>query len=426
MRKSVIKVCLGIALIPLMFLGCQKDSYDTMMADENVSLKNGLMINYWGAPAEYDLVAGQNLVMGSVIVGNDNKNIYVTFKVFDYWWLNNTKVFLGTSPDQIPTTKTGNPVRGKFTVDVNHNPLVKIFTHVFPLGKLVPGDSVVIAAHADVLAYEKVNGSIVISREETAWGKGEGTFSGKAWGWYLKCGIGSSCPDHVIVFCEAPPWGINAFKDPLYAMGFTYGNGPGQWEYAISSDMGKKPLDPCHDLVILINDQKQSFYDKLAANQAYFNNFVNMGGRLIWEAADLGWNGGSMKTAGVTFPAGIIYGNTFHKYNKIPNPSLYLVSGLNSPLYGTWASHTSFGNLPAGSLIYCIDSDGKPTLFVSRLGFGKILVTGQAWEFAWIYGQYVAPLLYRSYAYLLCKNIFPKVMPELQPIQGDIPKSHHE
>jgi len=424
MKNYLFQILSGIALIRLIFSGCQKDPFVTMMEDENVSLKSGLIINYCGSPCIYDLVAGQNFVAGSVIIGNDGVNIYVTFKVFDDWWLDNTKVFLGTSPDEIPATKTGNPIRGQFTQDVDHNPSVKIFTHIFPLGKFAPKNCAIIAAHASVLTYKKENGSNVTTREEAAWGKGTGTFAGKAWGWYIKYVVKPCCPDHVVVFCAVPPWGLNVFKDPLYGLGFTYGPDSGQWEYASINVMGIKPLNPYHDLVIIINDQDQRFYDSLAANHSYFYNFVNSGGKMIWEAADLGMNKGSMVGAGVKFPSGIIYGNAFHKYNKIPNPSLPLVSGLKSPLYGTSASHISFGNLPAESIIYCTDPDGKPTLFEFLLGHGKILVTGQPWEFAWIYGQDVGPLLYRSYAYMLCRKIVPDAMPQPKAFQGELSESH--
>ncbi len=208
MKNKFLKLLTGMLIIPLFFGGCQRENLTDPVMLENLSLKNGVVVNYCGETTVLDLVADQDLVVGTVTIGNDDENIFVTFEVTGDWWLANTKVFLGTDAAQIPVTKTGNPIRGKFTQDITHNPYVKSFTHVFPMGDFEPGDVLVIAAHSTVIILEEIEGEMVIVRDETAWGDGGNAFTGKAWGWWAtytvqECPV---CPDHVVIFRNYIPW----------------------------------------------------------------------------------------------------------------------------------------------------------------------------------------------------------------------------
>lgn len=422
MKNKLLKVMLGMMVIPMFFSGCQRENLTDPVMMENLSLKNGVVVNYCGDPLVLDLVADQTLVVGTVTIGNDDENIFVTFEVTGEWLMANTKVFLGTDASQIPVTKTGNPIRGKFTQDVTHNPYVTSFTHVFPIGDFEPGDVLVIAAHSTVLILEEVEGEMVIVRVETAWGEGENAFQGKAWGWYAmytiqECPI---CPDHIIVFKDADAWGLDVYGDVLEPLGFTLGTGPGTYEYATSADMGTKVLDPMHDMVMIVNDQPQEFYDVLAANEDYFYDFVEAGGKMVFGAADYGWNGSDI--SGVTMPAGITSVHLYASNNLIPDLNLPLVEGLTSPLSGSYASHRSFSNLPAGSTVYCTDPDGDATLFEFPLGAGKIMMTGQTLEYGYSNAQGVGPLFVRIPAYMTCNEFDINAVLDVV-IEGEVPLS---
>lgn len=423
MKNKFLKLLTGMLIIPLFFGGCQRENLTDPVMLENLSLKNGVVVNYCGETTVLDLVAGKTQIVGTVTIGNDDENIFVTFEVTGDWWLANTKVFLGTDAAQIPVTKTGNPIRGKFTQDITHNPYVKSFTHVFPMGDFEPGDVLVIAAHSTVIILEEIEGEMVIVRDETAWGDGGNAFTGKAWGWWATYTIQQCpvCPDHVIIFKNADPWYTDDYNDILEDYGFTPGTGPGTYEYATSADMGLKVLNPLHDLVIIVNDQPQGFYDALAANEDYFYDFVEDGGNLLFGATDDGWNSGDI--GGVTLPEGILSAPYFASYNLIPDPTLPLVAGLTSPLWGSAASHRSFTNLPAGSIVYCTDDLGDATLFEFNLGLGKIMMTGQTLEFGYYYGQGVGPLFMRILGYMTC-NEFDMTAVPAAVIEGETPLSY--
>lgn len=423
MKNNLFKLMVGMMIIPLFFGGCQRENLMEPQILDKPTLKDAVMVNYCGDPLVLDLVAGKTEVVGTVTIGNDDENIFVTFDVTGGWLLANTKVFLGTSASQIPVTKTGNPVRGKFTQDITHYPYVTTFTHVFPIGNFVPGDLLVIAAHSTVIMLEEIEDQLVIVRSETAWGKGENTFSGKAWGWWATYTVQEcpGCPDHVIVFRNNNAWGYDVYDDVLEPLGFTLGTGPGTYEYATSADIGTKVLDPYHDLVMIVNDQVPAFYNALAANEDYFYDFVLAGGKLVFGACDQGWNGGVID--GVTLPAGIL--SAFHGSitNDIPDLTLPLVAGLTSPLSGSWASHRSFTNLPAGSIVYCTDDIGNATLLEFDWGLGKILLTGQTLEFGYVNGQGVGALFVRIPAYMSCNEFNAAALPDVDT-EGETPLSY--
>ena len=106
----------------------------------------------------------------------------------------------------------------------------------------------------------------------------------------------------VKIFRNNLPWDSNALTIVLASLGFSPGTGPDKYEILPSSAMGSASLIPGEDLVIIANDQTQSFYDDYAAHQVRFADFVRGGGAILWEACDIGWANGSMALAGVVLP----------------------------------------------------------------------------------------------------------------------------
>ena len=105
-------------------------------------------------PFSTDLIAGRTIDAGEVKVCNDDTTLTVTFDATFPWCLLETNLHVATSEPEIPQNKAGNPVPGHFAYSDEHD-CVEID------GGAIPGDTVVIAAHAEVDDGE---------RQEGAWG----------------------------------------------------------------------------------------------------------------------------------------------------------------------------------------------------------------------------------------------------------------
>lgn len=127
------------------------------------------------------------ITVGSVNVTITGFDIFVVMNTDSPWVLEETKVAVGTSLDEIPQTKKGNPKPGRFPYESGE---------AIPLPDTSIGEhTVYIAAHADVVNPEEIIGyepdpqdpnvSVPIYREETAWGEGE-DFPGKNWAMYFE------------------------------------------------------------------------------------------------------------------------------------------------------------------------------------------------------------------------------------------------
>jgi hypothetical protein len=164
------------------------------------------------------------------------------------------------------------------------------------------------------------------------------------------------------------------------ALGFTAGPGPNQYEIIPSDIMVMTPLVPGQDLVIVSNDQAQTFYDNYAATMIKFGNFALSGGSLFLEACDGGWNRGTMANAGVILPGDVHTNFLIDGWNYVVNPQLPIVAGLPLAMDHNYASHEWFSNLPEDATIYCVDGMGHPTLVEYNLGLGWVLMSGQPLE----------------------------------------------
>ncbi len=194
-------------------------------------------------------------------------------------------------------------------------------------------------------------------------------------------GTAGGTAQHVLAFRDHLPWDSGAFETVMGDLGFTAGTAEGQYEVRPSSDLATVVLRPQYDLVIITNDQDQSFYNHLAAAQDRVYRFLEAGGTVLWEACDLGWAEGSMAEAGVCLPRGVTTDAAIENYNACPGDKP-LTADLPTSLYGTYASHERFGALPADAVVYTNSADnGAATLFEMPVGPGKVIVTGQPWEY---------------------------------------------
>lgn len=236
----------------------------------------------------------------------------------------------------------------------------------------------------------------------------------------VNVGGGAGTANHVKLFQDNLPWSNNSMVTMLQNLGFTEGTGPNKYEIVPSSQMSTVSLEPGKDLVIISNDQNQTFYNNYSASQVRFTNFVYMGGSLFWEACDEGWASGSIVDAGIVLPGNLTTTFDYDNWNYIPNPDLPLVSGLPTSMDHNYASHESFSNLPDGTTVYCIDESSHPTLIEFNLGAGWIIITGQPLEHQYqnVYGASdMEKLLPRIVSYFTGKAL-PKSLPK-----RDLPQS---
>jgi len=78
-------------------------------------------------PQVIDLLAGQTIDVGDVLVWNDGDYLYVRYVITDSdWCLTETHLQVATSLDGIPQTKTGNPKPGQFEENDEHDCVTEV------------------------------------------------------------------------------------------------------------------------------------------------------------------------------------------------------------------------------------------------------------------------------------------------------------
>ncbi len=105
-----------------------------------------------GAPVNgtYPLYAGQDILVGELIVSNDTENLSVTFNMTGDYCMTETHLQVGDLEEV--QTKKGNPIPGQFEYSMDHDCVYEYTYPPIPLDGLAAGDPVDIAAHASVKA----------------------------------------------------------------------------------------------------------------------------------------------------------------------------------------------------------------------------------------------------------------------------------
>ena len=143
------------------------------------------------APFSTDLIAGQTIDAGDVKVCNDDTTLTITYEATYPWCLIETKLHVATSEPDIPQNRPGNPIPGQFAYGNEYGGCLDgPATFEIPLdeidGGVEPGDTVAIAAHAEVEDGE---------RQEGAWGKGTRFVERGNWAMYFEYVVQVPCPE---------------------------------------------------------------------------------------------------------------------------------------------------------------------------------------------------------------------------------------
>jgi parallel beta-helix repeat protein len=114
MMKKGSFLLVSILILGLIFAGCSvlnnSGVIPTSEPDSVSSLTKASEVD----PDEYPLYANRDILVGEVLVWNDDDNLHVTYVVDDPWYITETHLAVATDKDDIPTNKKGSPVTGQF------------------------------------------------------------------------------------------------------------------------------------------------------------------------------------------------------------------------------------------------------------------------------------------------------------------------
>jgi len=138
-------------------------------------------------PYETNLIAGQNINVGTVTIEPGDGELLVTYEITEPGWcMTESHLHVATAWEDIPQ-KNGNPVPGQFDYASYYDPCVTSDTYVIPAEEgWCAEDYLYIAAHAVVRKQIGVDEyGNPIYQIETAWGEGP-NFPGKNWAMYIE------------------------------------------------------------------------------------------------------------------------------------------------------------------------------------------------------------------------------------------------
>jgi hypothetical protein len=182
--------------------------------------------------------------------------------------------------------------------------------------------------------------------------------------------------------------------------------------------------------VIIPSDQVQAFYDNLFPGgniHPKIVDFVQNGGILSANLADLGNNGGSWTP--YTFIDGVQHVSEYQNNNNIANPAHPIITG-NVPCQSgncgqivdigpnqdldnwNFSSHGYFTNLPTGTDIILVDEFDRPVMVEYPFGNGTVIatLTTSEWRYDGCNGIVEKKLLANEIAYqslLVCNTCEP-------------------
>ncbi len=171
----------------------------------------------------------------------------------------------------------------------------------------------------------------------------------------------------VLILKNSDAWNSPGVENTLSSMGISYDVVNSSEFKALNSNALQK-----YQLVIIVSDQDQAFYNDIGDEMGKLENYVRNGGSLEVHAANWGWKGGIWTKP---LPGGTRIVNSYSSSD--------LIVGTNQTLVSNYASHGYLVGFPAGAKIITIqNSSRKPSTVRYTLGKGKVFVTGLTLEFS--------------------------------------------
>jgi hypothetical protein len=175
--KKILFLMVAVLALGLVFAGCSEIANITAPGNTTGEEFPSLIKGSETEPEEIDLLAGQNMMVGKILVWNDNvdEKLCVEYQLNEAslaegWLIYETHLVVTTSLNEIAQTKKGNPIPGQFPYGDDNLEGLPSYKECFSFNELgiEPGDEVVIAAHAVVQKWDEG----VLMEDETAWGDG--------------------------------------------------------------------------------------------------------------------------------------------------------------------------------------------------------------------------------------------------------------
>ncbi len=216
----------------------------------------------------------------------------------------------------------------------------------------------------------------------------------------------------VLVLMDALPWDLESLFQVLDLTGVPY-------DIAGSAELAELELGR-YEAVFVSNDQPQLFYDVLADEMGTLESYVSGGGYLWLGVAGWGWNEGDAD--GLPLPGGgSVSGPDLQESNEVTAPDHPVAAGLPNPFLGGFASHSTVGGQPDGTVI-AVTPDGAATLVEYGIGSGRVLVVAQPVEWGWAYGEDTGIILANGVPEAIGFEPFTDVeWVSVSPTQGEVP-----
>ncbi|NJE01328.1 pyrolysin [Thermococcus sp. JdF3] len=178
---------------------------------------------------------------------------------------------------------------------------------------------------------------------------------------------------NVLILKNSDAWGTPAVEDTLTDMGVPY-------DVMTSTELQSKTsqnLIDAYDMIIIVSDQSQDFYDEIGPQMGKLEDYVRAGRVLEIHAANWGWGGGVWTTP---LPRDVTLTKSYSRRD-------YVIAN-NTTLASSYASHAYLNNLPADAEIITVQAPsgtpeyGRPSTAVYTLGNGRVFVTGLTIEYS--------------------------------------------
>ena len=200
----------------------------------------------------------------------------------------------------------------------------------------------------------------------------------------------ANLPQVLLVYDHAP-WDSNANETVLNQLGLSY-------RKIGTADLPQVNLWD-YKMLIIANDQASSSYDSVKQFRDAIDLFINLGGVVVFGAADGGWADGRFDWE---LPGGVVKHLDYDNYNYIDDTAWThpIVTGeltdnvplQNDYMVSNYCSHDYFDEdtLPLGAkVIFRSTKNDHPTLVEYPLGSGHVILNGLTWEFTYDrYGGY--------------------------------------
>ena len=171
---------LVIAAVAIFFFdSCKKDDITPFKSENPVEIKANRIPSASCEIVTVELTADKNIKIGSVVVSNNSKSLFVKYNAEGNWYLDELHLYVGDFR-RLPRTSSGNPIPGHFPYQMSFTELTQVYTMDVPLSSI--DYCFKIAAHASV-SQRNENGEVI--KTATAWGNGTLINLHGNWGMYF-------------------------------------------------------------------------------------------------------------------------------------------------------------------------------------------------------------------------------------------------